>query len=401
MKQFLMSLTAFFALCGGAAAQQVAVGDVEALPGETVSLSMQLDTDGGSYTGLEFDIQFPQAGFTTGSATTTAAWDGAFTIGDVGGVGITNLARCGVLSYSDTPIPGEGLLDFGTVSFTVDNAVETGDYTVTLTNMTLIGDSRVSVPDATFTLHVVSAHTVVLDEESTTVPEAATGVNVRVKRTLKADVWSSICLPFAMTAAQVEEAFGSDVQLGDFTGAEVSFDASDNVTAIAVNFENATAIEANHPYIIKVSSEITEFTIDGVDLSPDEDEAIIEFDNEKTGSRRVVYSGFYGTYHAGTVLDEKTLFLSNNQFWYSTGNTTMKAFRAYFDFYDVLSSYDDSASGSHQAPAMIRFKGGITGISTAEWHEHTVNGLYNLNGQKIEHAGKGIYIRNGKKVVMK
>ena len=103
MKKIMMSLTAFFAFCGGAAAQQVAVAPVEALPGETVALSIQLDTDGGSYTGLEFDIQFPQEGFTTTGTTKTAAtWDGAFTIGNVGGVGIENLAtKCDPVACID------------------------------------------------------------------------------------------------------------------------------------------------------------------------------------------------------------------------------------------------------------------------------------------------------------
>lgn len=51
-------------------------------------------------------------------------------------------------------------------------------------------------------------------------PEAAEGVNVRVKRTIKANEWSTLVLPFAMTAEQVKSAFGNDVQLADFTGVE-------------------------------------------------------------------------------------------------------------------------------------------------------------------------------------
>ena len=42
---------------------------------------------------------------------------------------------------------------------------------------------------------------------------------VRVKRTINANEWSTICLPFAITAEQVKGVFGDDVQLGDFTGA--------------------------------------------------------------------------------------------------------------------------------------------------------------------------------------
>ena len=87
----------------------------------------------------------------------------------------------------------------------------------------------------------------VLDETSTTAPEAATGVDVRVKRTIKAGEWSTICLPFAMTEAQCKAAFGSDVQIGDFTGYEATEDDDGNIVGLKVNFKNATEIEANHP----------------------------------------------------------------------------------------------------------------------------------------------------------
>ena len=268
----MMSLTALFALCGGAAAQKVAVADLEALPGETVSLTLQLDTDGGSYTGLEFDVQFPQLGFsTTGNAVTNAGWNGAFTIGVVGEL-VENVARCGLLSYSDTEIPYEGLHEIGSVEFSVSDALPVGSYKVTLTNMTLIGDERVPVPEASFILNVVNVHSVVLDETSVDVPEVASGVNVRVRRTIKAGEWSTICLPFSMTADQVTAAFSADVKIGDFKGCDV-----DDVTGdVKVKFAEATAMEANHPYIIMVGADVAEFTVDGVDIAPADAEVSLE-----------------------------------------------------------------------------------------------------------------------------
>ena len=53
----------------------------------------------------------------------------------------------------------------------------------------------------------------VLDENSTTAPESQTNVDVRVKRTIRANEWSTICLPFAMTETQVKTAFGEDVKI--------------------------------------------------------------------------------------------------------------------------------------------------------------------------------------------
>lgn len=400
MKKMMMSLFALFGFFSGASAQLVAVTDVEALPGETVALTMQLDTDGGSYTAFEFDILFPDAGFsTTGSATTAAGWDGIITVGDVGGVGISNLARCGALSLTDTPIPGTGMRNFGTVQFTVGSGVALGTYTVTLTNMTLIGDGRVPVPDATFTLSVVDKHTIVLDENSTTMPTEASGVDVRVIRTINAGDWSTICLPFAMTEEQTKEAFGSDVQLADFTSYDAEEDDDENIVTIKVNFATVTAIEANHPYIIKVSSPITEFTVDGVDVNPEEDPCV-EYDNGLTGKKRKVLGTFIGTYVADYDLynnaENYPLFLSGGKFYYATENTQhMKGFRAYFDFVDNLTEIEDAA-----VRMFIDIDGVETGIERVNVNGNNNDTFFDLSGRKVAAPQMhGVYIINGRKVL--
>ena len=235
----------------------------------------------------------------------------------------------------------------------------------------------------------------VLDENATTAPSFATNANVLVKRTIKANEWSTICLPFAMTAEQVKAAFGDDVELGDFTGTDSEFDNADNVVGIKANFSNVTAIDANHPYIIKVSAPVSEFTLDGVDIVAEEDDAYIEFDNGKTGSRRVVFSGFYGTYHAGTKLDKFTLFLNDNKFWYSTGSTQMKAFRAYFDFLDKLTEVEEAYSSR----IVFSFNNESSGISVIANSKSVNSKYYDLQGRSVAKPGKGLYIKNGKKVI--
>ena len=247
------------------------------------------------------------------------------------------------------------------------------------------------------TLTISNSIRTILDETSTSVPTAASGVDVRVKRTIYANEWSTLCLPFAMTEAQVKAAFGDDVQLADFAGTDTEFDDLDNVIGITANFNDVTAIEANHPYIIKVSSAVSSFDVDGVDIEPDEDEAYIEFDNGKSGSRRVVLSGFYGSLRAGTVLEENTLFLSENKFWYSAGLTTMKAFRAYFDFLDVLTEVEEAG-----ARIVMNFDVETTdigAINNGEWMMDDV--YYDLQGRPVKTPTKGVYIKNGKKVIVK
>lgn len=295
-----------------------------------------------------------------------------------------------------TFIGNEG--EIATLRVNVAGTMAEGDYPIIIRTMKLSETDIANHYDtdyieSTVTITGTSDTRTVLDETSTTAPTSATNVDVRVKRTIKADEWSTICLPFAMTEAQVKEAFGDNVQLGEFNGVDYEFDG-DDVVGITVNFTNTQSIEANHPYIIKVSQPVSEFTLDGVDIVADEDEAYIEFDNGKTGSRRVVYSGFYGTYHAQTVLDKFTLFLSDNKFWYSMGQTAMKAFRAYFDFLDKLTDVENASNiklwvNNNDEDRLQSLSGSpIKGENT-----------YSLAGQRVGKGYKGIVIESGKKTI--
>lgn len=392
MKKTFFAL-ALSALMAGAGAQTVTVADVEALPGETVAFSLNLS--GGkadTYIAMQFDVQFPATGFTTtGDYSVSPLWKNATSV--IGTVDVNGVATIPV-SSSET-IDEADVENLLTVSFNVGSDVALGEYDVTLTNLWLgYGTSSKDYPeDVTFKVKVVSAHTIVLDENTTTIPEAASAVNVRVIRTIAAGNWSTICLPFAMTESQMKSAFGNDVQLADFSDYE--FDADADV--ITVSFTDASEIEANHPYIIKVNQDISEFTVEGVDINPDEDGACIENDNGKTGNRRVVYSGFYGTYHAETEVPEFCLFLNSNKFWYSVGNTKMKAFRAYFEFLDVLSSVENEYAGSHLVINFAEEETGITEVTDSS--NNAVS--YDLFGRRVENNARGLYIRNAQKVMIK
>lgn len=282
------------------------------------------------------------------------------------------------------------------ITLKADATLAEGTYQASIKNITYANKEALTVHPADVTFSIEANSQVVLDEESTTVPVAESGANVLVKRTINADEWSTICLPFAMSSEQVKAAFGDDVKLADFDGVETTFDDADNVVNIKAKFHDVTAIEANHPYVIKVSKKIEKFTVDNVDIIPEEDEAYIEFDNGKTGSRRVLYSGFYGTYHAETTLDEFMLFLSENKFWYSKGKTKMKAFRAYFDFVDVLTEVENAG-----ARISMTFGDETTGIGM-NGDVDAPTAIYDMLGRKVEKPSrKGLYIKNGEKVVIK
>ena len=392
MKNLVLFTLALMLLCGKASAQTVTVADVDALPGEKVSFVLNLH--GGkadTYTSLQFDATFPEGFATTGNYTISSLWPNASaTVGDV----IDGYATIPVSSADEiTRTDVEGLLS---VEFKVAENVALGDYDVTLSKITFgygFVDKDIA-PDVTFRVHV--ANTVVLDENATTPPKARENVGVRVKRTIKANEWSTICLPFAMSEAQCHAAFGDDVQLGDFCDTQSEYDG-DNVVGISLSFEDATKIEANHPYIIKVSQPVTEFTVDGVDIDPAEDDALVEVDNGETGRRRVVYGSMYGTYHAQTELEELSLFLNSNKFWYSKGLTKMKAFRAYFVLLDVLTDVESANARVCFSINNEDSAAGIKGKETAGRCGKT----YTLQGLSVQHMKKGVYIRGGKKLIVK
>ena len=260
-----------------------------------------------------------------------------------------------------------------------------------------VDNTRVEVENSTFDIDVTAPADpwVTLDENSTTLPEASDGeTEIKVKRTLKANQWNTICFPFAMTAAQVYEAFGEDVQVAEF----IEYESTDNFSSINVIFDEVYRFDryglmANIPYIIKPTSNISEFMVTSV-LEPDEESAFTEYAVGR-GSNKEVYGTYRGTLKAGGKVPANCLFLNGGDFWYSTGQSNIKAFRGYFDFVDGLASLETSASN-----AKMVFRGETTGIKGVTV-ETANDDMYDLQGRRIVNPDKGVYIKNGKKVVIK
>ena len=392
----------FISLCAVAkAGVTLNVPDVNIIPGGTSNVVICFNLGNQPYTAFQFDIDYPEGI----SSVSDAGGNPSFIRGDAYSEShnvssiytLQGLDRFQCFSVSSTPFSAQN----GTLLILPIKAQKTlaeGTYQATISPIEFVQtDATPDRPDAV-TFNITVDRNVVLDETSIVPPASASGVNVQVKRTIDANKWSTICLPFAMQEDLVKECFGDDVLLCDFAGTETYFDNDNNVTRITVNFNDAKAIAANHPYIIRVSQPVAEFSVENVDIVAGEDEAFVEFDNGMSGSRRVVYSGFYGTYHAGTLLDKYTLFLSDNLFWYSMGKTKLKAFRAYFNFLDVLTEMEEAG-----AKVNLRTNNHETGINSTGGFRQTdaTKSTYNLAGQRVGSNYKGIVIVNGKKQLKK
>lgn len=81
-------------------------------------------------------------------------------------------------------------------------------------------------------------------------------VKVELSRPMTSGVWNTLCLPFSLTAAQIETIFGNGTKVANFT------DAQDNV----VNFTTTESIEAGIPCIINPTNSVSTITIEDVEL---------------------------------------------------------------------------------------------------------------------------------------
>ena len=282
------------------------------------------------------------------------------------------------------------------------SGVTPGEYTITIhdLNISNADNGKEVKSDASFVSTIYLSDYLVLDENSTTAPEAMENVNVLVKRSVKANQWSTICLPFALTADQISAAFGEKTEVADFNDYEL-VETDKDVTGINVKFSSVTTgMVANHPYIIKATKAVTYeegFNVEGVDVVPAAAEDLVI----NLGTNRKPHS-IVGTF-VTTKVPELCLFIVNNTFMYSTGSTNIKGFRAWFNFNDLLTEVDDEYG------AKINFfvDGEATAIEGLN-RQQIVEGVYDLSGRKIELEGndlnklqKGVYIINGKKVTIK
>ena len=401
MKKILFALSVMMLLFQNVSADNITAEDVNVLPGKTVQLAINMNSSDRAYTAFQFELELPVGISVTevlksdripSSADYVLTWSKVDN-GDANTYGFVG----GDMSQARAEITGTT----GTILTLTLSAAETIDVGASLqaklkniTMQPVEGSKTYTFSDWQFAINI-SDPWITLDENSTTLPEASDGeTEIKVKRTIKANQWNTICFPFAMTEAQVYEAFGEDVQVAEF----IEYESTDDLTSINVMFDKALLAEngfmANYPYIIKTSKNITEFMVTSV-IEPDEENAVAEFTNGRNGSRKEVYGTFYGTLKAGGKVPASSLFLNGGDFWYSTGQSNIKAFRGYFEFVDVLASLETAASN-----VKIVFRGETTGIKDITV-ETANDDMYDLQGRRIVNPDKGVYIKNGKKVVIK
>ncbi|WP_440432301.1 Ig-like domain-containing protein [Prevotella sp.] len=219
-----------------------------------------------------------------------------------------------------------------------------------------------------------------LAEESANNFKTLDNTYVKLNRTLVANKWNTLCVPFAISEEEIKANFGEGTLVEKFEA----------VNGNTVNFADATSIEAGVPYLIKPTVAGKTYTFNGKEVSADAPKT--------EGNADVTFQGIYsptditnnGTVKAaGVTEDGKVLFVN-------AGSQT-KAFRCFFTISDNTSI----------TPAMLKVS--IKGVETAinsivmDNSNATDNAVYNLQGQRVNGNSltKGIYIKNGKKFAVK
>lgn len=222
---------------------------------------------------------------------------------------------------------------------------------------------------------------VTLDETSESYSAPSIGAEVHLKRTFSAGSWNSLCVPFAISEAEVKAQFGNDAKVAAFTGA----------TATTLQFSSCTGIEGGKPYLVYIpeGATQTEFTFKGVTAFASQPTDVVQHGsaNEKTT--------FHGYFYKSTA-PKGSYVLRKNLVYHLVSDMAIKGFRA------VL--IDGTAT--QRVFTQWSLDGTTTGIGNIDANVIQRFNVYNTNGQMVRHAATslddlphGVYIVNGKKVI--
>lgn len=374
------------------AVNTVVVNNVTIPQGGTGSISVELNNDK-AYTAFSMKLTLPD-GINFVSVT---KGDRMVDSHSLSGNAATGVITC--LSTANDVFSGTSGELF-TINISADTEAVVDDVlSASLTEVTFAttsGEETLSNVAFNITIGEPDDGRIKFNETATKLPTYTAGEkgDVSMVRSIKANSWSTIVLPFTLTKAKAETIFGSDVQLAEFTGFEVDYgDDEENVVplGITINFSIYTmgakkSMTGGKPFLIKTSMDITDFTADDVTLF-DAITDVVKADEFETAGK------FTGAF-TKTVVPADGLFINNEKFYYSTGKTAIKAFRGWFELDAVLDKETDFGVKMF----IDGFETKVEGVSV----RNASGTIYDLSGRRVSRPQKsGVYIVNGKKAVLR
>ena len=249
-------------------------------------------------------------------------------------------------------------------------------YIVSDGNFYNVDGGGVTIKNTRFYVQIVVPKVAINETETYDNTQAYKYANITLTRTIKANM-NTVVLPFELTAEDIEYLGGEDA-----VAYTVSAYANDNLT-----FTIAEAVPANTPFFLKATEAGTEFTFLNKKVEAGIPEAVTP-----DGACSLL-----GSYEATFPVPESdamqtAYILSGGQFYKVDSPVTIRNTRFY-----VL------VDGEHNANTLgfTFIDGEANAINGIASETAAPEGIYNLQGQKVEKATKGIYIINGKKVLVK
>ena len=228
-------------------------------------------------------------------------------------------------------------------------------------------------------------------------------VNLKNRKLYKDGYWNTLTLPFSLSDEKLATTCLAGADIRRFQNA--SWDSENKKLTINFSDSNEGKIDAGVPYIIRWedTGEViedpcftnVEVTLTDQSVLDDED----DYNNYEKESNGVRFQALIGP----TQLQaNNNMFVlgAKNKIYKVTKQMYVYATRAYFDCYSnneismarelVIDFGDSEPMTTH-----------IDDVKTDDNRESQVEGIFNLNGQRLDAPQKGINIINGRKVVIK
>ena len=233
-------------------------------------------------------------------------------------------------------------------------------------------------------------------------------VNLKGRKLYKDGYWNTLTLPFSLSAEKLATTClaGADIRRFD----NASWDSENQKLTINFSGSNEGKIDAGVPYIIRWGTPETatgevinnpSFSNVSIELYDneylDEDEDRETADMYETEDNGLRFQGLIAPVQVEA--NSKTLLLGGeNKLYKPNKSMCVYATRAYFTYTGSIAMAREFVMDFGEGEQTTTY---IDNIMVEDNRESQVEGIFNLNGQRLDAPQKGINIINGKKVVIK
>ena len=246
---------------------------------------------------------------------------------------------------------------------------EDAEFTTANTNTLILAPAATKNVSKNVIAGDVCANLVLSDAAAFATPKAFSATKATVNRTVNANSYATVAVPFALDETQIKAAFGNDATIYAYN------EASEVGNVINLTFKTATSAEANVPFLALTSTPQTSLIFDEVEVA------------KGIPVKTISNVSFCGNYNGQVTLPENDFFIAQNKLYRSTGKSQISGFRAYL-----------TISGTNVKEMYLDIDGQATSISGIN-EIATTEDIYDLQGRKVLRMDRGVYISSGKKMI--